>query len=73
MTKLLSTRQAAELIGVKPGTLRAWRCARTGPNFVALTARSVKYPLEDIQRYVAERRFSFPARQRCEETSDVAL
>jgi predicted DNA-binding transcriptional regulator AlpA len=53
--KLLTTQQAADMLGVKPGTLRDWRCAKTGPPFTRLTARSVKYAQEDLERYIAER------------------
>ncbi len=45
-------------LGVKPATLRGWRCAKTGPPFTRLTARSVKYAQEDLERYIAERRFT---------------
>jgi predicted DNA-binding transcriptional regulator AlpA len=53
--KLITTQQAADMMGVKPSTLRNWRCAKTGPPFVQLTRRSVKYPQADIEKYVAER------------------
>ena len=56
--KLISTEQAAEMLGVKPSTLRAWRCSKIGPPFTRLTKQSVKYVQEDIEKYVAERRFT---------------
>lgn len=56
--KLISTEQAAEMLGAKPSTLRNWRCAKTGPPFIQITKRSVKYIQEDIEKYVAERRFT---------------
>jgi predicted RNase H-like HicB family nuclease/predicted DNA-binding transcriptional regulator AlpA len=56
--KLISTEQAAEMLGAKPSTLRNWRCAKTGPPFIQITKRSVKYSQEDIEKYVAERRFT---------------
>jgi hypothetical protein len=56
--KLLTTQQAADMLGVKPATLRGWRCAKTGPPFTRLTARSVKYAQDDLERYIAERRFT---------------
>jgi predicted DNA-binding transcriptional regulator AlpA len=55
---LLTTQQAADMMGVKPPTLRAWRCAKTGPPFVRLNARSVKYDEKDIEKYISERRFA---------------
>ena len=54
---MISTKEAAKMMGVEPSTLRAWRCAKTGPPFHRLTKQSVKYDERDIQRYVAERRF----------------
>lgn len=55
--KLITTQQAANIMGVEPSTLRNWRCAKTGPPFIRITKRSVKYDENDIQKYVAERRF----------------
>jgi predicted RNase H-like HicB family nuclease len=57
-TKLLTTQQAADMMGVTPSTLRGWRCAKTGPPFIRITQRSVKYAQEDLERYIAERRFT---------------
>lgn len=56
--KLITTLEAAKIVGVEPSTLRSWRCAKVGPPFVRLTARSVKYDERDIHIYVAERRFT---------------
>jgi predicted DNA-binding transcriptional regulator AlpA len=53
--QLLTTQQVADMLGVKPSTLRNWRCAKTGPPFIRITKRSVKYAQADIDRYVAER------------------
>jgi hypothetical protein len=54
---LITTEQAATMIGAKPSTLRNWRCAKTGPPFIRITRRLVKYDESDIQKYVVERRF----------------
>jgi predicted DNA-binding transcriptional regulator AlpA len=56
--QLLTTQQVADMLGVKPSTLRAWRCAKTGPPFIRITAQSVKYAAEDIDRFLAERRIT---------------
>jgi hypothetical protein len=56
LMQLLTTQQVADMLGVKPSTLRAWRCAKTGPPFTRLTKQSVKYDERDIQKFVAERR-----------------
>jgi hypothetical protein len=53
--KLITTKEAADMLGVKPATLRGWRCANIGPPFTRLTKASVKYAQADIEKYVAER------------------
>jgi predicted DNA-binding transcriptional regulator AlpA len=53
--QMLTTKEVAKMLAVAPATLRAWRCAKTGPRFTRLTARSVKYAQADIERYAAER------------------
>lgn len=55
--KLITTQEAADMMGRKPSTLRAWRCAKIGPPFTRLTKQSVLYDERDIQKYVSERRF----------------
>lgn len=52
---LLTTKQAAELLGQAGGTLRRWRSERTGPPYVQLSARNVRYRKGDVLRYIAER------------------
>jgi predicted DNA-binding transcriptional regulator AlpA len=56
MQGLLTTKEAAALLGMKPSTLRDWRCSRIGPPFIVLSPRNVKYSREDLERYIAERR-----------------
>jgi len=55
MERILSTRAAAEVLGVRPGTLRAWRCAGFGPAFVRL-GRGLRSPVgyreEEIERFL---------------------
>ena len=53
--KLLTTIEAAKMLGQSDATLRNWRCKRIGPDFVVISARNVRYREEDIQRYVEER------------------
>lgn len=65
--RLLSTRETAELLGVREGTLSAWRCRerntppeeRRGPPFVRV-GRSVKYREVSIQQWIAAREVNRP-------------
>lgn len=52
---LLTTKQAAELLGQSDGTLRRWRSERTGPAYVQLSARNLRYRKVDVLRYITER------------------
>jgi len=58
---LLNTREAAELLGIKPGTLREWRHLGKGPKYIKTgpDARSrTAYELADIELWKAERKFT---------------
>jgi predicted DNA-binding transcriptional regulator AlpA len=54
--RLLSTRQAAEVVGLSPKTLRQLRCDRQGPRCLkagpSKQAR-VRYPLSALEAWVA--------------------
>lgn len=63
MNSLLTTKEAADLLGVAPGTLKDWRSRqskrsgkRLGPNFVKLsggkTGGQVRYSLEALRTFV---------------------
>ena len=52
--QMLTRREAAEIIGVKPQTLRHWATLRRGPEFVK-DGRKVMYPAEALQRWIDER------------------
>lgn len=49
-------REAAEYLGVKVATLRAWRLLRSkhGPPFMRL-GRMVMYPVAELERHMADR------------------
>ncbi|MCA2261979.1 helix-turn-helix domain-containing protein [Mycobacterium marseillense] len=53
--ELLSVREAAEMIGVKPGTLHAWRCFGRGPASYLRCGRLV-YPRSAVEDYLARER-----------------
>ncbi len=50
----LTTRQAAELLGLKPNTLEIWRLRGTGPKFCKFS-RAVRYRLTDLETYIQAR------------------
>ena len=52
---MLNTKQAATQIGLKPNTLAKWRCEGGGPVFFKV-GRSVRYRLEDLSAWLAEKR-----------------
>ncbi len=52
---LLNQRQTAALIGVSERTLECWRCRGSGPPFVKISRRAVRYRRQDIDQWVGER------------------
>lgn len=55
LEKLLSEREASKFLDLTPAALRKWRQLRKGPAFVRLSTRCVKYRVEDLQKFLAER------------------
>lgn len=54
-SRLLTPKQAAEILNVQEQTLAAWRSTRrTGPDYVKI-GRAVRYPADAVERYVASR------------------
>jgi DNA-binding CsgD family transcriptional regulator/predicted DNA-binding transcriptional regulator AlpA len=52
----LTTEEAAAMLGVKPATMRDWKCQRVGPPYVQLTSRCVRYQESDIRKFISDRR-----------------
>jgi hypothetical protein len=50
---LVNEKQAAEYLGIKPATLRAWRNQSIGPRYLKI-GKCVKYSINDLQSYVKE-------------------
>jgi predicted DNA-binding transcriptional regulator AlpA len=53
--------EAAARLGVSPATLRGWRCKGHGPRFLKFgpsRASGVAYYIEDIDAWLAERKYS---------------
>lgn len=53
MERLLSTPEAAQLLGVAPDTLKVWRWRRTGPPSVRV-GRLVRYRSADLDSWLTE-------------------
>jgi excisionase family DNA binding protein len=53
ITTPFNTREAADYLGVRSGTLEAWRIRGGGPLFIKM-GRSIRYRLEDLQRFIEE-------------------
>lgn len=58
---IISSHDAAALIGVTPATLRFWRCKGKGPRFIKLgqsKQAGVCYDPADIEAWKAARKFA---------------
>ncbi|MGA2498393.1 MAG: helix-turn-helix domain-containing protein [Tepidisphaeraceae bacterium] len=53
--KLLDDPAATEYLGLRPGTLSVWRCTRRYPLPYLRVGRSIKYRVEDLDRFLQER------------------
>jgi excisionase family DNA binding protein len=53
--KLLTRKEAAEYMGVRPETLAVWHCTRRYKLPVVKVGRSVRYRLADLERWLAAR------------------
>jgi hypothetical protein len=51
MTKLISTKQAAEMLGTTEGTLKSWRSRGIGPDWVKLGA-AVRYDVAHLLEFI---------------------
>lgn len=52
--KLLTTEEAAAVLGMSEQTMRIWRMEKTGPNYIRIN-RSIRYRQDDIDEFVASR------------------
>ena len=51
---LLSEGEVARLIGFSMKTLQTWRMKGTGPQFVRISPRAIRYRLQDIMAWIDE-------------------
>jgi hypothetical protein len=54
MSELLTTDEAAEILGQKPANLRVWKFRGQGPAWVKIGV-AVMYRREDLEAYLNER------------------
>ena len=52
---LLTEIQAAEILQLTPRALQAWRYQGRGPRFVKISARAVRYRLDDVEAWIENR------------------
>ncbi len=52
MGKLLTRQEAADYLRVKKRTLREWEVKNTGPQFVRMAERIIRYRQEDLDDYL---------------------
>lgn len=57
---LLSTRDAARVLGLNPRTLENWRRVGTGPTYSKL-GRAVRYSRGALQRYIEDNERTSPS------------
>jgi predicted DNA-binding transcriptional regulator AlpA len=55
MDMLLTEAQTAAVLGVAERTLQWWRKAGTSPPYTRLSARSIRYPRNDLLAWLAAR------------------
>jgi excisionase family DNA binding protein len=48
-------KEAAEILGVTPGTLSVWRCTRRYPLPYVKVGRSVRYRMADLEAFIESR------------------
>ena len=50
--QLLTTTEAAALLGLSPLTLQDWRSRNRGPRYVRLSRRAIRYRPSDIEDFI---------------------
>ena len=51
---ILTTKEAAEFLGLKEKTLRLWRAENKGPSYIKIN-RTIRYRRDDLDEFVAKR------------------
>ena len=53
--ELLSEKEVARLTGFSVRTLQGWRWRGTGPLFIRVSARCIRYRRQDVERWLEQR------------------
>jgi predicted DNA-binding transcriptional regulator AlpA len=54
LEQLISENQASTFLGYSPRSLQKWRCDGSGPRFVKVSGRSVRYRRKDLIQWAEE-------------------
>lgn len=49
---LMTEKELAEFLGLKPRTLQSWRLVGCGPKFIKLSNRIIRYRAGDVQEWM---------------------
>ena len=55
LERLIDERSAADFVGYSPRALQNWRLRGGGPQFIRVSARSVRYRRRDLIRWAEQR------------------
>ena len=53
-SQLLSTAQVSSLLNLRAATLKKWRVLGTGPKYLRVGKRTVRYRLAGVKRFIAD-------------------
>lgn len=55
---LLDTKKSAKFLNVNPKTMIRWRMQGIGPQFIRIGARTIRYRLRDLERWLERRTYN---------------
>ena len=53
-SQLLDTAQVSSLLNLRAATLKKWRLTGTGPKYLRVGKRAIRYRLADVKRFIAD-------------------
>ncbi len=56
INKLMTTKQVSEYLGIAISTLLLYRAMGTGPRYIKILKRLVRYEKEDVDAWLAEQK-----------------